>query len=412
MKKIVQINTALNCGSHGRIVEQISHVAAEHGFETTIVHGARYVNKSQFADIQTTTKKQERINGVRSLLFDAHGLGLRCATKSLIAKLEEIKPDIVHLHNIHGYYLNYQILFDYLNNSGVPVVWTLHDCWSMTGHCAQFENYNCDKWKTQCHDCQYLMDWYPKALIDRSKRNFELKKKCFTSVENMTIVPVSHWLEDVVKQSFLVKYPIKVIHNGVDISLFKPTTFSTSFRPSAASGEISSNPKFTILGVASQWDNDKGVQEFIKLSENLDYQVIMVGVKDDLKQKLPKSIIAVSRTNNQEKLAEYYSLADVFVNPTYKDTFPTTNLEALACGTPVVTYKTGGSPESITPETGIVVEKGDFEQLCAAVETIRKNGKHCYSDSCRERAEKFYNKDDRFKDYIDLYENILDNSHI
>lgn len=402
MPKIVQINTALNCGSHGRIVEQISCMAAGRGFETTIVHGARYVNNSQFPDIQTTTKYQEKLNGVRSLLFDSHGLGLRCATKSLITKLEAIKPDIIHLHNIHGYYLNYQILFEYLAKSGVPVVWTLHDCWSMTGHCAQFENYKCDKWKTQCHDCQYLMDWYPKSIIDRSKRNYELKKRCFTSVENMTIVPVSHWLENVVKQSFLAKYPIKVINNGVDLA---------SFRPSEASAEIS-NKKFTILGVASNWDDDKGVREFVKLSENNDYQVIMVGVKDEMKQKLPKRIIAISRTSSQLELAEYYSHADVFVNPTYKDTFPTVNLEALACGTPVITYKTGGSPESVTTETGIVVDKGDFKQLCEAVETVRRNGKHCYSSSCRERAVKFYNKDERFKDYIDLYENILDNSHI
>ena len=399
MPKIIQINTALNCGSHGRIVEQISRVAAERGFETTIVHGARYLNKSQFADIQTTTKNQELLNGVRSLLFDAHGLGLRCATKSLITKLKEIKPDIVHLHNIHGYYLNYKILFDYLAESGVPVVWTLHDCWSMTGHCSQFENYNCDKWKTQCHDCQHLMDWYPKSVIDRSKRNFELKKQCFTSVNNMTIVAVSHWLEDIVKQSFLSKYPIKVINNGVDLTSFRPIN-------------VSSNQKFTILGVASNWDDDKGVKEFERLSQNPDYQVIMVGVKDDLKAKLPKEITAIARTNSQEELAKYYSMADVFVNPTYKDTFPTTNLEALACGTPVITYKTGGSPESVTPETGIVVAKGDFGQLCEAIETIRKNGKDCYSASCRERAEKFYNKDDRFKDYIDLYENILDNSHV
>ncbi len=411
MPKIIQINTALNCGSHGRIVEQISHIAAERGFETTIVHGARYVNKSQCSAIQTTTRLQEKLNGLRSLLFDAHGLGLKNATKSLITKLERIKPDIVHLHNIHGYYLNYRILFEYLAKSGVPVVWTLHDCWSMTGHCAQFENYHCDKWKTQCHDCQYLTDWYPRAVMDNSKRNFELKKQCFTVVENMTIVPVSHWLEDVVKQSFLAKYPIKVINNGVDISSFRPMPVSSSFRPSEASGEIPSD-KFVILGVASNWDNDKGVQEFVKLSENHDYQVVMLGVKDNLKQKLPKNIIAISRTDSQDELAEYYSLADVFVNPTYKDTFPTVNLEALACGTPVVTYKTGGSPESVTAETGIVVEKGCFNQLVEAVETIRKNGKHYYTTSCRDRAVKFYNKDNCFKDYMDLYENILDNSHI
>ena len=406
MPKIIQINTALNCGSHGRIVEQISRVAADRGFETTIVHGARYLNKSQFADIQTTTKNQELFNGVRSLLFDAHGFGLKCATKSLIAKLKEIKPDIVHLHNIHGYYLNYKILFDYLAESGVPIVWTLHDCWSMTGHCAQFENYNCDKWKTQCHDCQYHADWYPKSIIDRSRRNFELKKQCFTSVKNMTIVPVSHWLEDVVKQSFLAEYPVKVINNGVDLMSFRPKRNEME-----RSGEISSE-RFTLLGIASNWDNDKGIKEFVKLSQNLDYQVVMVGVNERLSKQLPDAIIKVAKTNSQEELAKFYSMADVFVNPTYKDSFPTTNLEALACGTPVITYKTGGSPESITPETGIVVEKGNFVQLCEAVETIRKRGKDHYSASCRERAEKFYNKDDRFKDYIDLYENILDNSHI
>ena len=405
MPRIIQINTALNCGSHGRIVEQISRVAADRGFETTIVHGARYLNKSQFADIQTTTKTQELLNGVRSLLFDAHGLGLKSATKSLIAKLKDIKPDIVHLHNIHGYYLNYKVLFDYLAESGMPVVWTLHDCWSMTGHCAQFEQFGCDKWKTQCHDCQYHNAWYPKSIIDRSKRNFELKKQCFTSVNDMTIVAVSHWLEGIVKQSFLAKYPIKVINNGVDL---------TSFRPCSDTPRVSvmGDQKFTILGVASSWDDDKGIKEFVKLSQNPDYQVIMVGVKDNLKAKLPKEITAIARTNSQEELAKYYSMADVFVNPTYKDSFPTTNLEALACGTPVITYKTGGSPESVTPETGIVVEKGNFEQLCDAIKTIKNNGKSYYSASCRERAEKFYNKDDRFKDYIDLYENILDNSHV
>ena len=406
MPKIIQINTALNCGSHGRIVEQISRVAADHGFETTIVHGARYLNKSQFADIQMTTKNQERLNGIRSLLLDAHGLGLKYATKSLVTKLKEIKPDIVHLHNIHGYYLNYKVLFDYLAESGVPVVWTLHDCWSMTGHCAQFENYNCDKWKTQCHDCQHHTDWYPKSIIDKSKRNFELKKQCFTSVKNMTIVPVSHWLEDIVKQSYLAKYPVKVINNGVDLMSFRPKRNEME-----SSGEISSE-RFTLLGIASNWDDDKGIKEFVELSQNPDYQVIMVGVNKKLGIQLPDTIIKVAKTNSQEELAKYYSMADVFVNPTYKDTFPTTNLEALACGTPVITYKTGGSPESITPETGIVVEKGNFDKLCEAIETIRKNWKAYYSASCRERDEKFYNNDDRLKDYIDLYEDILDNSHV
>lgn len=405
MPRIIQINTALNCGSHGRIVEQISRMAAEKGFDTTIVHGARYLNKSQFPDIQTTTKNQELFNGVRSLLLDAHGLGLKNATNLLIDKMKEINPDIVHLHNIHGYYLNYQILFDYLADSGVPVVWTFHDCWNMTGHCAQFEQYGCEKWKTQCRDCQYVRKEYPRSIIDRSKRNFELKKQCFTSVKKMTIVPVSHWLEGIVKQSFLSDYPIKVINNGIDLTLFKPCENTKLI------SNIDDN-KFIILGVASTWDNDKGIKDFVKLSQNPDYQVIMVGVSEKLSKQLPDAIIKVAKTNSQRELAEYYSMADVFVNPTYKDSFPTTNLEAMACGTPVITYKTGGSPESVTPETGIVVDKGDFGQLCEAIEVIRKNGKNCYSKSCRTRTEKFYNKDERFRDYIELYENICNYRHI
>ena len=404
MMKIVQINTALNSGSHGRIVEQVSRMAAERGFETTIVHGARYVNKSQFTDIQVTTKNQELLNGVRSLMFDAHGLGLRCATKSLITKLKAIKPDIVHLHNIHGYYLNYQILFDYLANTGIPVVWTLHDCWSMTGHCAYFDAVNCNLWQTGCHSCPQL-ESYPKAFLDNTKRNYELKKKCFTKVKNMTLVPVSNWLEGIVKQSYLSDYPTKVIHNGIDLS---------SFRPSEASGEISSNQKFTIIGVTANWEKRKGFDDFIKLRRMLndDYEIVMVGLDDKKLAMLPPGIKGLKRTESVKELAELYSSADVFVNTTYEDNFPTTNLEALACGTPVITYKTGGSPEAVSPETGIVVEKGDMLKLVEAIESIKAKGKHCYSTACRERAVSFYNKDDRFKDYIDLYENILNNSDI
>ena len=406
MPRLLHINTALNTGSHGRICEQISMLAAQKGWESTIVHGARYVNKSQFDDIQVTERLDEIWHGIRSYLLDNHGLNSICQTKTLIKKIQQLQPDVIHLHNIHGYYLNYKVLFSFLAESKIPVVWTLHDCWSMTGHCAQFEQYGCEKWKTGCHDCAYVKKEYPRSFIDRSQRNYLIKKQCFTSVENMTVVPVSYWLENIVRQSFLSKYPVKVIHNGIYIDKFCPKNNEDLRR------QLMGDKKAIILGVASTWDADKGIQDFVALSQIPDYQVVMVGVKDSLKKKLPQSVITVAKTDSQEKLAEYYSLADVLVNPTYKDTFPTVNLEAMACGTPVITYQTGGSPESVTKETGIVVAKGDFNHLREAIETVIDKGKDSYSSHCRERAVKYYNKDDRFKDYIELYENIIDNRNI
>ena len=400
MPKLLQINVALNKGSTGRIAEQIGKLARSKGWDTFILHGARYVNTSEMYSFQTGTPLLEKIHAVRSMLFDAHGLGSVNETQKAIEIIKQIKPDIIHLHNIHGYYLNYKILFEYLATTNTPVVWTLHDCWSMTGHCSHFDYIGCERWKYGCYNCPLKGD-YPKSLfLDRSKQNYLLKKTLFSSVENMTIVPVSKWLGSIVEQSFLREYPIRVINNGVDLKVFSPKETDLKDR-------LGLTGKNVLLGVAASWKEDKGLREFIKLSRIAEYQVIMVGVPAKLKGKLPEAIIAIERTNSQEELADYYSMADVLVNPTYNDTFPTVNLEALACGTPVVTYRTGGSPESITPETGFVVEKGDCNALYAAIMEIIAKGKDFYSAACRKRAENLYNKDDRFLEYLDLYQHLL-----
>ena len=400
MPKLLQVNVALNKGSTGRIAEQIGKLARSKGWDTFILHGARYVNTSEMYSFQIGTPLLEKVHAVRSMLFDAHGLGSVNETQKSIEIIKQIKPDIIHLHNIHGYYLNYKVLFEYLATTNTPVVWTLHDCWSMTGHCSHFDYIGCERWKSGCYNCPLKGD-YPKSLfLDRSKQNYLLKKTLFSSVENMTIVPVSKWLGSIVEQSFLREYPIRVINNGVDLKVFSPKETDLKYRLGLTGRNV-------LLGVAASWKEDKGLREFIKLSRIAEYQVIMVGVPAKLKGKLPEAIIAIERTNSQEELADYYSMADVLVNPTYNDTFPTVNLEALACGTPVVTYRTGGSPESITPETGIVVEKGDCNALCAAIMEIIANGKDFYSAACRKRAEDLYNKDDRFQEYLDLYQHLL-----
>ena len=400
MPKLLQINSALNKGSTGRIAEQIGALARNRGWETYMIHGARYVNKSDMFTFQVVSPFEEKLHAVKSLLFDAHGLGSERGTRKVIEFIKKLQPDIIHLHNLHGYHINYRVLFEYLLTVYIPIVWTLHDCWTMTGHCSHFDAIGCDRWKTECFNCP-LRGGYPKSLfIDNSKRNYKLKKNLFTSIPNMTIVPVSQWLGDIVKQSYLKDNPIRVISNGIDVELFSPKKNDLRAR-------LGLNGKTVILGVASAWPKSKGIKEFISLSAIPHYKVVMVGVSEKLKKELPSSILAIERTNSQHELASYYSMADVFVNPTYCDTFPTVNLEALACGTPIVTYRTGGSPEIVTNETGIVVEKGNFVQLISAIEEVRENGKEFYSVACRKHAVELYNKDRCYQGYINLYVELL-----
>ncbi len=398
--KILQINSVANWGSTGHIAEQIGIAVINKGWESCISYG-RYCNDSQSQLIKIGKCIDFISHILKSALLDAHGLGSHIATKRLITQIKNISPDIIHLHNIHGYYINYKLLFEYFASINIPIVWTLHDCWSMTGHCAHFDAIGCNLWKKGCYDCPLKNDYPKSILLDRSKRNYTLKKSLFTSVKNMTIIPVSNWLGNIVKESYLKEYPCRVINNGIDLLLFAPQ--QTCMRAHLG---IDSK-KMVLLGVATSWKNEKGLQELIRLSANPEYQVVMVGVSNKIRKYLPPEIISIERTNNQKELAEYYSMADVLVNATYNDSFPTVNIEALACGTPVVTYRTGGSPEALTSDTGIVVDKGDYNALVEAIEEIKTKGKSYYTMACRQRAVTFYNKNDAFERYIQLYNDLL-----
>lgn len=401
MKKLIQINATCNWGSTGRIAEQIALLAIENGWDCYIVHGSRYKRPSQVISIEVGTTFSDWIHAFNSKLWGWHGLGSRYATRHLIKKLESIKPDIIHLHNIHGYYINYPILFQYLKKENIPVVWTLHDCWSMTGHCTHFEMIGCDRWKSICYNCPQKQAQYGTILLNRSRRNYLLKKKYFTSITKLTLVPVSQWLAGIVAQSFLQNAKIQVINNGINLDIFKP-------QPTKLRDKLNiPNSKHILLGVATDWDHEKGLPEFIELSKNSNFQIILIGLTEGQIKKLPKEIIGIQRTANQQELVEYYCCADILVNPTYNDTFPTVNIEALACGTPVVTYRTGGSPEILSPETGIVVEKGNYTELVKAIETVLENGKEHYSQECIARATQNYNQNERFQDYIRLYNELI-----
>ena len=393
MPTLLQIDSCLGVGSTGRITESIGALAMERGWDCYIAHGSRYAGSTKMHSIPVVTKLGEYRHALRSLLFDAHGLGSVCETKRLIRKIEQIKPDIIHLHCVHGYYLNYKVLFEYLNSTDIPVVWTFHDCWAFTGHCAHFYNAGCLKWKDECGNCPLLND-YPRAFMDNSKRNYKLKKKLFEKNHNLHIVSVSEWLSSLVKESFLKGKDNMVINNGIDINMFSPSP--------------SSEEKPYILGVASSWNQSKGLFDFYKIREKLseeEYDIIIVGLTKEQIQDLPPGIKGVSRTESVSALAELYSGAFAFVNPTYADSFPTVNMEALACGTPVITYRTGGSPEIIDESTGIVVEQGDIDAIVRAIRHLKDAP--IASEACRLRAVSRYDKKERFMDYIRLYEKIL-----
>lgn len=404
MPTLLQINTTLNSGSTGRIVEQISSLAESKGWNCYIAHGGRYVNKSCFKTIKISTKLDNLIHAFLGEFFGLHGLGSYFATKRFIKIVKKIKPDVIHLQNIHGYYLNIKVLFNYLAGADIPVVWTLHDCWAFTGHCTHFEKDGCYKWKTECDDCQLLLAQYKSRFVDRSKKNFNMKKMIYSKQKKMTIIPVSHWLGNFVSQSILKQHNIQVINNGIDLNVFKPSPSDIRERL-----KIPNNKKMVLGVVASGFCVEKGRLEFIEFSKNKDWQIVLVGLSKKDKKGIPKNIICISRTYDQKELAKYYTAAEVFLNPTYNDTFPTTNIESLACGTPVVTYKTGGSPETINVTTGIVVKRGNIEGFKNAINEILKKGKTAYSQECRDRVVRLYNKDDRFKDYIKLYDSLLSN---
>ncbi|WP_282050983.1 glycosyltransferase [Maribacter aquivivus] len=401
-KNIVQINVESNFGSTGKICVNISDYLASHGNDPHIAHGPihRDTNNSTY---QIGTKFDYYLHILNTRIFDKHGLGSKKATKEFLKKLKNSKPDLIHLHNIHGYYINYELLFQFVKDTNIPVVWTLHDCWSFTGHCTHFEYIDCEKYKTACTKCP-LTYTYPKSwLVDRSLKNFNQKKESFTGVKNLTLVPVSKWLATKVKQSFLSPYPIHTITNGIDINTFKPIQGSNYKREKGWEGLK------LILGVASVWDKTKGWEDFIKIAPNLkeDERIILVGLSKQQIEILPKNIIGIERTDSKEELIELYSLADVFMNLTYADTYPTTNLEALACGTPVITYKTGGSVEEITDFNGVIVEQGNYIDAYKAFENMGDMFKKTHSQTIRNNAIKKFDKNFQLKKYDELYQSLL-----
>lgn len=395
--KVVQINITYNHGSTGIIVRLIENMLRRSGDEAFVVYNG-YHNYHLSNDYPIGNKWVYRVHAhCFTKWLDREGFGSFMSTKGLCRWLDKVHPDIIHLHNIHGSYVNLPVLFNHINRRGIPVVMTLHDCWTMTGHCYHFDAVGCIRWQTGCYDCP-LHRKYPISIgPDNSRGNYKNKKAIFTSINRMHIVSVSHFIDNTVSRSYLNMYPHTVIHNGVDLNVFKP--IDSDLRNKLG---ISHN-KIVLLGVSSKWNDAKGLAEMIWLSEDSRFQVILIGVQEGLIDCLPKEIIAMKRTESQTQLAEFYSMADIFVNPTYNDSFPTVNLESLACGTPIITYRTGGSPEAIDDKTGIVVERGDRDALKDAIVAMSSwDFKEC-KQYCLNRASECFDQNNCYTTYLGIY---------
>lgn len=399
--RVVSVNLGFH-GSTGNIMKNIQSVALDNGFDYIIAapfskgrdsakdNGRFYIG----------TEKGKKLSNYASILSGLDGCFSVFATRKFLKRLSSFSPDIIHLHNIHYSYVNLPMLFKYIKKNNVKVVWTLHDCWAFTGHCPHFDLEGCNKWQTGCKGCRLYKN-YPKSIYDNSSFMWKLKRKWFTGVNNMTIVTPSKWLGNLVESSYLNNYPVKTIYNGIDLSVFKPVEGDFRKRYS-----IPDNKKI-LLGVAYSWGYRKGLDVFSDFAQRLDptkYQIVLVGTNDSIDKQLPENIISIHKTDSQNELAEIYTAADLFVNPTREDVLGMVNIEALACGTPVLTFQTGGCAECLDGTSGRWVLRDDVDSLASEIEKIC--GEDLFKkEDCVKRAKEF-DANTKFKEYIELYKSL------
>lgn len=404
MPTLLQVNAVSNYGSTGKIMENIAGVAEKHGWVNYIACGSRYSQPSKYPTYIISSISENYFAALHTLLTDRHGFALKRQTKEFVKWLDTVRPDIVHLHNIHSYYLNIEVLFGYLSEKEIPVVWTLHDCWAFTGHCSHFIKINCDKWKTTCRNCELKHDFPRSLFFDKSYQNFQDKKRLFCSPSKLILTPVSKWLADMTSLSFLNKYPIHVVYNGINTDLFRPV------ESEALKIKYNIQNKHILLGVSNDWGMMKGLNDFFALNQIMDsnYQIVLVGMNEkQISEYGNRGILCIPRTKSVEELVGWYSAADVVLSMSYAETFGLPMVEGFSCGTPAIVYDDTALSELITPETGYRVPVGDIEEVKKCIEKLCEDGKKSYSEKCIERAQTTYDKEDNYQKYIDLYNTLL-----
>ena len=403
--KVLQINaTYHNPGSTDRIEQDIKRVLESNGHQAFIAHGYDGIVDSDRQIRGFQGKWQRKWNILKCRLWPRHGFYNISETQQLLKWIDEIKPNLIHIHNIHNHYVNVKLFFDYIKTHNIPVVWTLHDCWSFTGWCAYFDYAHCNKWINGCHNCPNIHEYPYTYFFDLSKSNYKLKKRAFLGVDNLLLITPSQWLADLTRKSFLKEYPVQVVHNGIDTEIFKPCDSDIKLN-------LGIQGKKMILAVASGFSKRKGIDYLIQLPKLLSNNevLVIVGLLPKQKDLIPQDdrCIAIGRTKNTKELACYYSAADVFINPTLEDNFPTTNIEALACGTPIITFRTGGSVEPVTDDTGIIVEQGDMNALIDGIRKIYSSPDKYQASKCVAWVNNFCDKEKQYLRYIDIYKSLI-----
>lgn len=351
--KVLLINVVCGIKSTGRICIDLAKKFESQGHEVKIAYGRNDVPEEfQRYAVRIGNDIDVFFHILNARIFDRCGFGSKKATKDFIRWANDYNPDLVWLHNVHGYYINIEYLFNWIKSRPqMKVKWTLHDCWAFTGHCTYFTCAGCNKWKTKCEKCPQKMMFPSSYVFDNSESNYELKKELFTGIDNLELVTPSKWLADITRDSFLKKYPVQVNYNSVDLNVFKP--IDSDFREKHGLYD-----KKIILGVANVWEKRKGFDDFMKLREKLDdsFVIVLVGLKKKQIKKLPSGVIGIENTKSAVDLAKIYSAADIFVNPSKEETFGMTTLEAVSCGTKAIVYKNTACEEVVNLFGGCAVD--------------------------------------------------------
>lgn len=403
MPTLLQFNVSANSGSTGRLAEDLGDVALKAGWESYIAFG-RSFRPSRSELIRIGNSFDINVHVLKTRLFDRHGFGSKHATMKLIRQMDEIKPDVIQFQNIHGYYVNISLLLQYIAEKNIPLIWSLHDCWSMTGHCAHFALVGCEKWRTQCEKCPQIKRYPNSWGWDSSKRNFLDKKRLTEAIPRLTIVSGSEWLANIARQSYFKDRDIRVIPDGIDTDIFSPKEGTDDLRK-----QYGLENKFVIMASGTTWLPYKGLPDFAKLRTVLsdDYAIVLVGMQQKDIVQLPKGLIGVPRTKTPQDLARWYSMADCVMSLSRLESFGLTPVEGFACGTPAIVYNCTSTPELITPETGFVAEVGNIEDVKTKVEALKNIGKEHYTKQCREIALAKYDRNVCFNEYLKLYNLML-----
>ncbi|MBO5480982.1 MAG: glycosyltransferase [Clostridia bacterium] len=397
--KILQINAVYGTGSTGRIVADISDTIKRAGGESFVAYQSTIEPvENAFVMGSSFTRK---VDALRARVFGLQAYGSKRATKRLLRWMDEIKPDVVHLHNLHSHYIHLPLLCKYLAKKDIPTVITLHDCWFFTGKCTHYTSAKCNKWQTGCGNCPQLKKDIPSWLFDRTAKMWKDKKELFSAIPRLAVIGVSDWITNEAKKSFLQNAKIiQRIYNWIDLQTFYPREENIREQYHLP------KDKFLIFCIGAGWNNRmEKWRDLLRLAQKLPSNMhIVLGGSVQSPQDLPDNITSIGYIHSTENLAKLYAGVDAYVHLSREDTFGKVIAEAMACGTPAVVYNATACPELVGKGCGYVVKTGDIDGICVALQMIQEKGKSAYLEKCVAYVREHFEKEKLIEDTVALYE--------